>query len=375
MIAGVTGDLFLGLMSGTSMDAVDAVLADFGAPIPQLLGGISRPIPGDLRQAIGELCQPGNDCIDHLGRVDCELGELFAAAALAVLAATHTSASQVRAIGSHGQTIRHRPPGTVEYPFTLQIGDPNRIASITGITTVADFRRRDLAEGGQGAPLVPAFHRDLFRHPHQHRAVVNIGGIANVTWLPASGDVLGFDTGPGNVLMDAWHQKHRGAPFDDQGRWASGARADQELLTQLKSHPYFARWYPKTTGREDFHLHFLEGALKRCSHEVEPQQIQATLLALTAETIAAGIISLPQPPEQIYLCGGGAYNTALVAALADLLRPAQVATTSALGVDPRWVEATAFAWLARQTLLGLSGNLPTVTGARKQTVLGGIYPA
>lgn len=374
MIAGV-GDLFLGLMSGTSMDAVDAVLADFRAPFPQILGGVSLPIPADLRQAIVDLCQPGNDGVDRLGGVDCKLGELFAAAALAVLAASHTSATQVRAIGSHGQTIRHRPPGTVENPFTLQIGDPNRIASITGITTVADFRRRDLAEGGQGAPLVPAFHRDVFRHADLDRAVVNIGGIANITWLPASGDVLGFDTGPGNVLMDGWHQKHRGAPFDHQGRWASGATVDKELLARLESHPYFARCYPKTTGREDFHLSYLEDALKCCGREIEPQQIQATLLALTAHTIAAGIGSLPQPPDQIYLCGGGAYNTALVAALADLLRPAQVATTSALGVEPRWVEATAFAWLARQTLRGLSGNLPTVTGARKQTVLGGIYPA
>lgn len=370
-----TGDLFVGLMSGTSMDAIDAVLVSFAGTFPHLVGTASSPIPRDLRRVVSDLCQPGNDDVDSLGQADHQLGRLFAAAALAVLAETDTPAAAVRAIGSHGQTVRHRPPGTITHPFTLQIGDPNLIASITGITTVADFRRRDLAVGGQGAPLVPAFHQAVFRDPNANRAIVNIGGIANVTWLPARGEAMGFDTGPGNLLMDAWHQRHRGAPFDDQGGWAAGASADQELLALLKRFPYFARPHPKTTGREDFNLAYVERALQSCSRDVGPQQVQATLLALTAETIAAGVSRWPLLPDQIYLCGGGAYNRVLVATLAALLNPAQVASTGALGLDPRWVEATAFAWLARQTLNGLPGNLPAVTGARKSMILGGIYPA
>lgn len=358
------------------MDSVDAVLVDFGPSRLQTLGYACLPIPQTLKRAIGALCMEGSDDLDTLGRTDHQLGSLFAKAALTVLKNASVPAKAVTAIGSHGQTIRHRPPqaGT-QHPFTLQIGDPNIIAATTGIATVADFRRRDIALGGQGAPLVPAFHQEVFRSDRINRAVVNIGGMANVTWLPTAGDVLGYDTGPGNVLMDAWCQRHIGLGFDRDGAWAAGGSALPSLLSLLKAHPFFALPPPKTTGREDFNLNWLDRQIAAHPTAVHPQQIQATLLALTAESIAGAMAGLPGKAEEVYICGGGALNLELVAALAALLSPARVATTSALGIDPRWVECIAFAWLAKQRLLGLPGNLPSVTGARAPAVLGGVYPA
>lgn len=363
-------------MSGTSMDSVDAVLVDFSDLLPKALGYACLAIPPGLRRDIGTLCSPGGDDIDTLGRIDRQLGYLFADAALAVLEKTAISATAITAIGSHGQTVRHRPPQVGgKYPFTLQIGDPNIIAATTGITTVADFRRRDIALGGQGAPLVPGFHREVFRSDQHQRAVINIGGMANVTWLPRAGDVLGFDTGPGNVLMDGWSQRHIGAAFDQDGAWAAGATSHPALLGVLKMHPFFAMPAPKTTGREDFNLDWLDRQLALHPGAVDPQQVQSTLLALTAESIAEAIASLPARAAEVYLCGGGALNRQLVATLKTLLEPAMVATTSDLGIDPRWVECIAFAWLARQRLLGLPGNLPSVTGASAPAVLGAIYSA
>ncbi len=369
-------ELFIGLMSGTSLDGIDAVLADFSAPHPLILACHTASFPQQLEQDIRSLCQPGDDHLDKLGAADQRLGELFAEAALALLAQTNLNPDDVAAIGCHGQTVRHRPTATVAgVPFTLQIGDPNLIAARTGITTVADFRRRDMALGGQGAPLVPAFHRAVFQHATVQRAVVNIGGMANITFLPATSlPVQGFDTGPGNVLLDAWSQRHLGTGFDAGGRWAAGAQAHDALLAQLRSHPFFAMAPPKSTGREEFNAAWLDAQLTRHGAQLAPQQVQATLLTLTAQSIADGIAQLPVRPDEIFICGGGALNDALMAELQQLLRPIPVASTAAIGLDPQWVEALAFAWLARQTLRGLPGNLPSVTGARGATLLGAIFP-
>lgn len=369
-------ELFIGLMSGTSLDGIDAVLADFSAPHPLILACHTTPFPQQIERDIRSLCQPGDDHLDKLGATDQCLGELFADAALAVLAQTNLNSDDVAAIGCHGQTVRHRPtPNATGAPFTLQIGDPNLVAARTGITTVADFRRRDMALGGQGAPLVPAFHRAVFQHSTLHRAVVNIGGMANITFLPTTSlPIQGFDTGPGNVLLDAWSQRHLGTSFDAAGRWGAGAQADDALLTRLRSHAFFALAPPKSTGREEFNAAWLDEQLAMHGAQIAPQQVQATLLALTAQSIADGIAQLPVPPDEVFICGGGALNDALMAALQHLLNPISVASTTSIGLDPQWVEALAFAWLARQTLRGLPGNVPSVTGARAATVLGAIYP-
>ncbi len=374
---GADGTHFIGLMSGTSLDAVDAVLVDLNDNGHAVLAHHSQPIPDDLRAAIARLCQPGDiegDPIDQIGSADREMGELLANAVAALLAVADIPAARIVAIGSHGQTIRHRPPdGATAHPFTLQIGDPNCIAARTGITTVADFRRRDMVLGGQGAPLVPPFHAAAFRHPDRDRAVVNLGGIANVTLLPSRGEVSGFDVGPGNCLLDAWVKRHLDRPYDDGGAWASAFTPDASLLQTLQQHPFFTREPPKSTGREDFNLGWLDAQLQAFP-TLEPGVVQATLLALTSTTLTLALENYSTFTE-VYFCGGGARNQALLDDLSVRLKPRTVATTAALGLDPQWVEAAAFAWLARETLHGRSGNLPAVTGASRATVLGAIYPA
>jgi|SRR5690554_1147415 len=367
--------LFIGLMSGTSADGIDAVLVDLAAT-PRLCATYSLPFTLELRQQIHALCTSGTDEIERAGALDHELGELFAQASLALLEQAQIKTTEIHAIGSHGQTIRHRPPGTVAHPFTLQIGDPNIIAARTGITTVADFRRRDLALGGQGAPLVPAFHRAVFSDTQTTRAIVNIGGIANITWLAPGKPLLGFDTGPGNNLMDGWIQRHQRLGYDTGGDWARTGKVHQALLQQLLTHPYLALPVPKSTGREDFHLQWLDNQLEAFS-DLAVADVQATLAALTVETIAQQIERQlgAQTPCEIYVCGGGARNVFLLEQLHTRLAPHPVATTTPLGIDPDWVEAAAFAWLAQQTLNSLPGNVPSVTGARASAVLGGIYPA
>lgn len=373
-------------MSGTSLDAIDAVLVEIGPGTIQLRAQHDHPLPPALKADLAGLCNPSSgmgDTVDLLGEADRQLGEVLAEAVSALLTQAAVPAAQIVAIGSHGQTVRHRPPGgardyppggTRHYPFTLQIGDPHVIAARTGIAVVADFRRRDLAVGGQGAPLVPAFHRAAFGHPERVRAIVNIGGIANLTLLSPGGEVLGFDTGPGNGLMDAWIQRHRGAGFDAGGRWAAAHRADADLLARLLAHPFLACQPPKSTGREEFHLGWVDNLLA-AGASVAPGRVQATLLELTAATSADAVCGLSPAVEEVYLCGGGAYNAALLKRLGELLHPRPVATTAALGLAPEWVEAVAFAWLARETLLGRPGNLPGVTGAATAVVLGAIYPA
>ena len=370
-----SSELYIGLMSGTSMDGIDGAIVELGQNNTKLIATYCHPIPRLLQQAIKPLFLPGDDDIDALGSADQQLGICFAQATTTLLERARLNASDITAIGSHGQTVRHRPPSIdTPHPFTLQIGDPNIIAARTGITTVADFRRRDMALGGQAAPLVPAFHRAVFHSKMCNRAIVNIGGISNITFLPADGEVLGFDTGPGNRLLDDWIKQHKNKNYDNAGQWASQHTSDPQLLKQFKTHPYLQRPAPKSTGREEFNRQWLDQELKQFSH-LSPGSVQATLLAFTAETIADALKALPVGIDEVFICGGGALNTALITRLSDLLRPAKVDSTAALGISPEWVEAVAFAWLARQTLAGLAGNLPAVTGAKGLTVLGGIYPS
>ena len=364
---------YIGLMSGTSVDGIDAALVSIPASGQlALLATHQHPFPAALRNAIQALMQPGPNEIEREGELDVQLGRLFAAAAHALLAKSGVSASRVRAIGSHGQTIRHRPHAP--HPFSRQIGNPSVIAEETGITIVADFRARDLAAGGEGAPLVPAFHQWVFRKPGVNRVIVNIGGIANITWLPASENsaVLGFDTGPGNTLLDQWIARHRNEPYDRDGAWAASGRVQKDLLAQLLAYEYFAKAPPKSTGREHFNLAWLEQQL---AGKLAPEDVQATLAEFTAASIAQGLKFLPEEIGEIYICGGGTHNRHLLARLGALLPGIPVATTGALGLDPDWVEAAAFAWLAHQTLAGHAGNLPSVTGARHPALLGGIYLA
>lgn len=364
--------LYIGLMSGTSMDGIDAALVDLsGAGGAALIATHTEPLPARLLRHLTGLSQ-NRGTPDELGHCDHALGECFARAALNLINFRHAG-DEIVAIGSHGQTIRHQPDG--EQPFSLQLGDPNIIAERTGITTVADFRRRDMAAGGQGAPLVPAFHHYAFASAGEDRVLVNIGGIANVSWLPAGEKTAdsGFDTGPGNGLMDSWTQRHLGQPFDADGQWAMTGRLLPDLLEQMLEEPYFTRPIPKSTGKELFNTEWLDAQLTGCPKE-SPADVQRTLLELTATTIAR---QLPERrPLGVYVCGGGARNGALMERLKALLEPqnATVSTTSSLGIDPQWVEATAFAWLARQTLEGLPGNVPGATGASGLRVLGGIYP-
>ncbi|HWV15360.1 MAG TPA: anhydro-N-acetylmuramic acid kinase [Cellvibrio sp.] len=363
---------YIGLMSGTSADAVDVVAVDFEGQKPHLIGSHSAPLPHSLRQQIYGLATPSYSEIDSLGELDQALGELFASTINELLAKYQLPHSSIAAIGSHGQTIRHRPPPR-PLPFTLQIGDPNVIAERTGITTIADFRRRDMAAGGQGAPLVPAFHRDAFQSSDGDRVIVNIGGMANITWLPKQGAATGFDTGPGNVLMDAWILKNQQKNYDADGAWAASGKPDPALLTQLLKHPFLSLPPPKSTGREAFNLEWLESEIRQLARPVSAEDIQMTLLALTATSIADCISSLTTGPCEIIVCGGGAYNSRLLAELQQLLPGGAVVSSASLGIAPDRVEAIAFAWLAKQTLNRQSGNLSAVTGAQREVILGGIY--
>lgn len=361
---------FIGLMSGTSADGVDAALVDFSAEIPKLHATLFTPYPSLLKQQILDLYLPGANEIERLGVLDVQLGLFYGQCVNQLLANAKVTPNRVCAIGSHGQTIRHRPKPNSPTPFTLQIGCPNTLSEATHITVVADFRRRDIAAGGQGAPLTPGFHREVFAHQTEARAVINIGGIANITLLRPNAPVLGYDTGPGNGLMDYWIAKHLGKHYDENGQWAASGSVNQALLHAWLNHPFFHKPAPKSTGREEFSSAWLEESLTQFS-AVQPQDVQATLLAFTANSIAQCVTN---EVTTVYLCGGGAYNKALVNQLQLILPTIQIDTTAALGIAPEWVEAIAFAWLAKQTMAGLSGNVASVTGASRETVLGGIYP-
>jgi anhydro-N-acetylmuramic acid kinase len=367
-------DYFIGLMSGTSMDAIDAVLVDLSRSMPNLIQTHSHPVTNEIRAELIQLSQ--GRCrkeMSALGKLDIQMAELFSDAVLELLNKAGVRKSQVRAIGSHGQTVFHSPDS--DPPFTIQIGDPSTISIRTGIKTVANFRQADMAAGGQGAPLTPVFHEAVFQNPKFNRVVLNIGGIANITVLPAARgrDTSGFDTGPGNILMDAWIQKQLKNQFDQNGNWAASGKVDRDLLQKFFRDPYFTDMPPKSTGREKFNLNWLEKILKRQKKRFIKKNVQATLCELTASSIATAIQDYAAETEEVIVCGGGVHNMALMFRLQSMLAPIAVRSSEDYGVSPDWVEAIAFAWLAKRTLEGKPGNLPSVTGASHTVVLGGIY--
>ncbi|MEO7252266.1 MAG: anhydro-N-acetylmuramic acid kinase [Arenimonas sp.] len=364
------GGLFIGLMSGTSVDGIDAALVRF-APTLQLLFARTYPLPEALATQVLEISQARVAIsLDNIGELDTRLGQALANAANALLRDSDTDRTSVRAIGSHGQTLRHKPSGST--PFTLQSGDGNVIAEATGIATVADFRRRDVAAGGQGAPLVPAFHAAMLQDEKEDRAVLNIGGIANLTLLPRDREVRGFDTGPGNGLMDAWCLHHRNERFDRDGAFAGSGQASPALLERLLQDPWLSLPPPKSTGRDQFHLPWLEEKLVGLS--MSPEDVQASLCRFTAQSIAGAVQSQMPECTRVLVCGGGVHNLQLMLELAQALPEMRIESTAQHDLDPDFVEAMAFAWLARETLAGRPGNLPAVTGARGLRVLGTVYP-
>ena len=366
---------FLGLISGTSADGIDAALVHFDgddahAP-PQLAFGRTYPWDSALRARLVALGQrTATLTLDEVGELDVRIGRAFAQAANAAIDEAGIERGAIAAIGSHGQTLRHRAQGDV--PFTLQLGDPSSIAERCGVRVVADFRRRDVAAGGHGAPLVPAFHAATLHSATEARAVLNLGGIANVTLLPARGEVRGFDTGPANGLMDAWCLRHTGEAFDAGGAFAAQGRCDDALLARLLEEPWFALPPPKSTGRDQFHLGWVASNLRG---DEMPADVQATLLALSVRTIADALHATQPRTHRVIACGGGVHNPTLMAALAAAMSDAVVESSAAHGLDPDFVEAMAFAWLARETLADRPGNLPAVTGAAGPRVLGAVYPA
>ena len=364
------GDYYIGLISGTSMDGIDAALVDLGEASVDVLQTHSHDYPAALRQELGAAAlEAANRTFDDVAALHHDVGVCFRNAALMLLRQSGVDASAVVAIGSHGQTVRHEPDATE--PYSLQIGDPEIIAAGTGIATVADFRSADIALGGQGAPLAPAFHEWLFRERGVARVVLNIGGIANVTILPADdGATSGFDTGPGNTLLDAWVRRHQGEPFDRDGAWSASGSVAADLLARLLADDYFRLAPPKSTGFEYFNLEWLDGFGVR---QLQPADVQATLCQLTAASIADAIRSATTSGCEVLVCGGGVHNADLMRRLAALLPDSRVASSATAGLDPDWVEAVAFAWLARETMAGRPGNLPAVTGAVRPTVLGTIH--
>lgn len=358
-------ELYIGLMSGTSVDGIDVALVDFSKKKPNILDTLYQKYTSELRQEILNLCEPGLNEINRLATLDVKLGQLFATAINTLLKKNALPASAINAIGSHGQTIRHLPASQ----FTLQIGDPNIIATETGITTIADFRRRDMSYGGQGAPLVPAFHQAIFAKKNTNRAIVNIGGIANITVLSDCGRVSGFDTGPGNILLDAWIEKHLTISYDKNGDWAAKGKIHSALLNKLLDDPYFKLSPPKSTGREYFNLNWLMQYLSSFA-AIPIEDVQRTLLELTAISI---LKSIPFLNGEIFICGGGVKNNFLMQRLQTLGKNLKIHSTEKCHIDPDWIEAIAFAWLAKQTLKKKTGNLPLVTGAKKETILGALY--
>jgi anhydro-N-acetylmuramic acid kinase len=368
------GTSYVGLMSGTSMDGIDAVLVEFGDHRCQIRSTLSAQYPEELRSALLKASRTPTECtVDLIGRLDHWVGECFRDASLALLKENGVAAGEVVAIGSHGQTLRHQPHAA--RPFTLQIGDPNIIATGTGITTVADFRRADVTLGGEGAPLAPAFHQWLFAGTDANRAVLNIGGIANVTMLLASSPIVtGLDTGPGNTLLDSMARRHLDKPYDEGGAWAAAGTVSKELLRAMLSDRYFELPPPKSTGFEYFNAAWLKSKISSLGKAApEAGDIQATLAELSAQTIATAILKNAPEINEVLVCGGGVHNTDLLRRLTTCLAGSSVESTEAHGLHPDWVEAAAFAWLAKRRLEGKPGNLPEVTGASRPELLGAIY--
>lgn len=362
--------LYIGVMSGTSLDGLDIALIEQTRSNTRLVATLYRPMPQSLRSVLLELCSSGNDELARAAIAEQQWAELAAECINTLLLQQGLAAEEIRAIGSHGQTVRHEPARG----FTIQIGNPALLAERTGISVVADFRRRDVAAGGQGAPLVPAFHEALFGSAQQQIAVLNVGGFSNLSLLSPGKDVHGFDCGPGNVLLDAWIQHCRGEPYDRDGAWGESGTLQQALLDDLLGDPFFATQGPKSTGRELFNLNWLMSHLERHPGLAE-QDVQATLVELTARSICDALQRAQARTDRLLVCGGGAHNRHLMARMSTLLANTEVASTSSCGIDPDWIEAMAFAWLAHCTLEGIAANRPSVTGARGLRILGAIYPA
>ncbi|RLA04498.1 MAG: anhydro-N-acetylmuramic acid kinase [Gammaproteobacteria bacterium] len=365
---------YIGVMSGTSLDGIDIAIVDFSNPTQiKLISAQTLPFNKHLQHELEELILDQHCDLRFLGEVDIALGQTIAKAINEQLDVNNLAKEDIVAIGSHGQTISHQPNG--QFPFSLQIGNPNVIAELTGITTVADFRQRDMAAGGQGAPLVPAFHKALFQSTKQNRVIINIGGMGNITVLPSDSNskIIGFDTGPGNILLDGWIQRHQHKPYDVSGAWAASGIVNTKLLGILLADDYFSQAIPKSTGREHFNLAWLDSKLVLMKENISSEDVQATLTSLTAHTIATDIKDYATIADAVYVCGGGAHNQYLLKILQEQLAEISVSTTKEIGLDPDWVEACAFAWLACQTLSSKAGNLTAVTGARIPTILGGIY--
>ncbi len=354
-------------MSGTSLDGIDAALVDFSGAQPKLIGTHFKAYLPALKKTLLALHQPAPDELHQAQITSNHLAREYASAILRLLKKAGVKVTQIQAIGCHGQTVRHRP----EHGYTLQLNNAALLAELTHIHVVSDFRSRDIAAGGQGAPLVPAFHDRILRHHKIHRAILNIGGIANLTDLPCAGTTTGFDTGPGNLLMDAWISKHYNKPYDKNGEWAANGKVIPSLLQKLLADPFFNLAPPKSTGRDLFNLIWLE---KQLSGNESPQDVQATLLAFTGNSIVNAVNRFCDGAKEIYICGGGAHNVALIKYLQHSLTQCKIQKTDVLGIKADWMEAIAFAWLAQQTMHLKPGNLPAVTGASHPCVLGAIYP-
>jgi anhydro-N-acetylmuramic acid kinase len=370
----IKNNSYIGLMSGTSLDGVDAVIVNFTQNQPQLIASYSHPIPPSLKEDLLTTINPEwRGSLESIGTLHQQLGELFADACTTLIEKSNINKKSIKAIGSHGQTLWHQPEGT--YPFSLQLGDANLIAERTNITTIADFRNRDIAAGGQGAPLVPAFHHEFFSSTSKNRVILNIGGIANITYLPAGinedRQVQGFDTGPGNGLIDAWIAAHKNMAYDKHGSWGKSGIIKADILAALLDDPYFSLISPKSTGKEYFNLAWLTTVIGNKVKHSNPEDIQATLTELTAISISNNI----ENGDELYICGGGLHNHYLIERLQQHLPNTVIASTEKLGIHPDWLEAMAFAWLAKQTIEGKYGNLPMATGAKGKRILGAIYQA
>lgn len=359
---------YLGIMSGTSADGVDVALSEIGPDGFRMVATHYAEFSHRLRQRVLGLQASRQDELETAAELAGDLSRAYAEAIRVVLGTTGLRRNDVRAIGCHGQTVRHNP----QSGYSIQLVNGALLAELSGISVVCDFRNRDIAAGGEGAPLVPAFHKAVFSSTEHNRVIANIGGIANLTSLQRDGYVAGFDTGPGNVLLDGWAEKHFDRRMDENGRWAREGRVITALLDRLAAHSYFAVLPPKSTGRETFNLDWV---MRNLSGTERPEDVQATLLELSVRTITEAIREHCQVADEIYVCGGGAHNSALMDALTDALKPIPIRSTEALGIGPDWVEACAFAWLAARAVHGEPGNLPAVTGARGERILGAIYPA